>query len=400
MTVDSRDTEFVEALVRERSMLRGTAVLLLDDPRTADDVLDATLAHLYARVPAAELRLEALRILVGERSQPALLPWRESTGFELRDGPPAALAAPVAVDLARLPRPARSALVLRHFTQLADDQIADLLGRHVGEVQHLIDGAEATLAVGHPERRLGDRLAAELRAALAPYEGSSHPPTADLAHGRRLVRRRRWRRSIAGAVAVLTLVGLGTQLGPRAVDAPAATPPVVTNIPSPRADCDTGSVDCQERLLRDWRTEMAAVASSHLDPSSKYDFSYALNDDETTANAGFWSGRGGALTLDLSQLNPGSTQVTLQLATTSDFALRCGRATGTTCFSHQFMDGNTVTLNGAPDSGRGLEVQFYHSGDEVVSVVARNTKPGAALSVTRGDLIKLVEDDRLRLPNR
>ena len=43
-------------------------------------------------------------------------------------------------------------------------------------------------------------------------------------------------------------------------------------------------------------------------------------------------------------------------------------------------------------------VQHRPDGDQVVTVVARNTTKGEVLDVTRADLIELVQDPRLRLP--
>jgi hypothetical protein len=36
----------------------------------------------------------------------------------------------------------------------------------------------------------------------------------------------------------------------------------------------------------------------------------------------------------------------------------------------------------------------------VITVIARNTQRGQILDITSGDLIKLVQDDRLHLPKR
>ena len=67
------------------------------------------------------------------------------------------------------------------------------------------------------------------------------------------------------------------------------------------------------------------------------------------------------------------------------------------------MDGNRVTMSDTSPK-HGVEVQYSPYGDEVITVVARNTQPGPArrapeLSITSGDLINLVEDQRLRLPS-
>jgi hypothetical protein len=64
------------------------------------------------------------------------------------------------------------------------------------------------------------------------------------------------------------------------------------------------------------------------------------------------------------------------------------------------MDGNSYTLTETSYAVEGLEVQFTPNWPEVVTVVARDTAKGPSRSVSRGDLIKLVQDPRLRLPHR
>jgi hypothetical protein len=63
------------------------------------------------------------------------------------------------------------------------------------------------------------------------------------------------------------------------------------------------------------------------------------------------------------------------------------------------MDGNRFILTETTYPYEGLEVQFAPDGREVVTVVARNAAHGRALDISRGDLIGLVQDSRLRLPH-
>jgi hypothetical protein len=404
MTVDERDLEFVAALRRERPTLQGTAYLLLDDPRAAADVLDATLAQLYARqVPASALRLEALRSLVRDDAEPLVLPWRRSRQFELVDGPPAFASSGIVVDLGQLPRDQRAAIVLERFTELPSVQIADLLARPVDEVLLLARQARAALVAAHAERRIDGRLAEELRVAI-PYDWrTSDHGQQDLAHGQRLVRRRRRRRSSLAAAAVLGLVALTSQLWPSPAPVPEASGPVVSSPPPARASCDTHDKACQVSLLQEWQAQTASITNAHLDPDQRNAFSYNRSDVAHFQTAAFWSGHGGALNVELFRIDRGITQVSVQIASSEAYALRCGETTHTTCVSMEFMDGHTFTFN-APDPGRGLEVQYSPDGTEMITVIARNTKQSGtrrdrALTVTRAELMDLVTDDQLRLPN-
>ena len=64
------------------------------------------------------------------------------------------------------------------------------------------------------------------------------------------------------------------------------------------------------------------------------------------------------------------------------------------------LDGNTYLLTDSTLADGGIEVQYSPSGHEVVTVIARNTQRGQILEISRGDLIKLVQDERLHLPRR
>jgi hypothetical protein len=48
----------------------------------------------------------------------------------------------------------------------------------------------------------------------------------------------------------------------------------------------------------------------------------------------------------------------------------------------------------------GIEVQYRPNDNQVITAIARNTQRGRVLHVSRGDLIKLVQDERLHLPTR
>jgi hypothetical protein len=74
--------------------------------------------------------------------------------------------------------------------------------------------------------------------------------------------------------------------------------------------------------------------------------------------------------------------------------------TGQQCVSQRFLDGNRYQLTETTYATEGLEVQYSPNGTEVVTVVARDTTRGVSLTISRGQLIKLVQDSRLRLPHR
>ena len=64
------------------------------------------------------------------------------------------------------------------------------------------------------------------------------------------------------------------------------------------------------------------------------------------------------------------------------------------------MDGNRYLLTNSTVADGGIEVQYCPRGEEVITVIARNTQRGKTLDIGSGDLIKLVQDDRLDLPKR
>ena len=47
-----------------------------------------------------------------------------------------------------------------------------------------------------------------------------------------------------------------------------------------------------------------------------------------------------------------------------------------------------------------MEVQYKPNGDQVITAIARNTSKGRVLDLSTSDLIDLVQDPRLRLPER
>jgi hypothetical protein len=218
----------------------------------------------------------------------------------------------------------------------------------------------------------------------------------------------------AGAVAAAVLVlVLGTvtvlRAGsptPEAGPLPSASlPPTPGPVPTAShsgvvtARCDIRDPSCQAAVMRDWRTTLARVTAAHLDPRGRYFTDYRYSYDPRYETASFWKGGDGALGLDVYRPKQGTTEVYLQIATGYDQAVRCARTTEQTCASMRFMDGNRFTLSDSTRLSDGIEVQYRPDGDQVITVVARRSAPGGeALDVSRGDLIELVQDPRLRLP--
>jgi DNA-directed RNA polymerase specialized sigma24 family protein len=398
MSAPARDTQFAAFVSAERPLLQRCAFLLVGRRAPAEQLVSATLADLYTHWSRTTPPLTtALRLLCTTNPDGVRLPWSPRARFELVDGVPIGeRVAPVVTDLAALPPEQRLVLVLERVALLPSVEIAAVLGVGVDDVLALSRVARSALVARRPGRVDDAALAAELTEAV-PAELQARAGEDDLAHGQTLRRRRGLRRS-AVVVAVLALLVVGvTQLRP--APRPSATPPpaTVTVTPSERPACTPTEADCQASLAREWRASMAEIVISHLDPSGRYFNSssfYAADE-----NAGLWQSRRGALALEVFRSGGGSTEIYLQIATSRAYATRCGTLTGNACTQVTFMDGNTFTLSQSGDVAVGLEGQYRHRGTEVVTVVARNRGPGRQLDVGSADLVRLLEDDRLRLPD-
>jgi hypothetical protein len=143
---------------------------------------------------------------------------------------------------------------------------------------------------------------------------------------------------------------------------------------------------------------MIQVALSHLDPTGTYFSGFGYSYDGRYDTPDFWTGYGGALAFEMFRLDKGATEVWLQVASSRSSAVRCGATTRQKCLFFRFMDGNSYLMTDSRLSDGGIEVQYSPHGDEVITVIARNTKRGQSLEIGTGDLIKLVQDERLRLP--
>lgn len=401
------DVEVLATSARTRALVAGCALLLVGDVERADRLAQTALARAAAHPSAPDPLVRALATVARPRPADFEPPWVSGARVELRDGGGAAPVAPVVADLRDQPAGPRAALVLAEHGGLGTAQVAAALRTDQPTARAWVEQARAALAARRPERGGAGRLAEELAAAAAAAVVSG-TPASDRAHGRALVRRRRVRGAAALVAAALVLV-LGTvTVLDRAVDVPQATSTPGGPAPVPRptpsgpepvtAACDIANPSCQATVMRRWRTAMSEVVVSHLDPGGDYFTGYSFSYDPRYESREFWSGGDGALGLEVFRLRGGATEVYVQVASGYDTAVRCGEVTRTRCEGQRFMNGNRFTLSTTTQIARGIEVQHRPDGDQVVTVVARNTTRGAVLDVTRADLIELVQDPRLRLP--
>jgi RNA polymerase sigma-70 factor (sigma-E family) len=157
-------TDFESWLVARERALQRTALLLMGDPHSAQDLVQTTLAKLYLawdRVNRHDhLDAYVRRMLVNEARSAWRRPWRRR---ELVTDvvPDADVAAPeydgshdaVWAFVATLPPRQRAVIVLRYYEDLSEAQTAELLGISVGTVKSQANRALASLrtnAQDHP----------------------------------------------------------------------------------------------------------------------------------------------------------------------------------------------------------------------------------------------------------
>jgi DNA-directed RNA polymerase specialized sigma24 family protein len=396
-----RDDEYAAVAERERPLMQATAYLLTGDPVQAERVVQRVLAELYGHwSKVTQPRLDGLRAVVHTSRAPVELPWENRQRVELIDGPaPIPTGDPIVKDLGTLTYDQRAAIVLECYAGLAIEQIAQILNRHLDEVRVMAQQSRIILAAGHPGRSSDETLNHELTDAVPHELGESQSSADDLAHGRELSRRRWIQRGSAALAAVVLVVAAAILFAPRAPQTPHAAPsaPIAT---ASSQGCDPSSATCRSQILLRWRSGMVEVASSHLDPKGTYFSGFGYAYDSRYDTPGFWTGQGGALAFEMFRLDKGATEVYLQIATSRKFAVRCGATTHQQCLRFFFMDGNSYLVTDSRLLDRGIEVQYSPKGDEVITVVARNTQRGKILDISTGDLINLVQDERLRLPKR
>jgi hypothetical protein len=396
-----RDGEYAAVVERERPLILATAYLLTGDPAQAERVVQLVFAQLYRRWPTVlNLRLEALGAVVNAARAPVDLPWEFRERIELIDGPPPTAAGePIIGDLLTLRFSERVAIVLERYAGVSSAAIAEVLELPVEHVPALLLRARAALAAGHPVRASDAALTQELSDAIPYAMRESHGGADDLAHGRRLIRRRWIQRVSAALVAAALIAVAGVLLIPTRPPVRPLAPSVPVATPSGQA-CDTSKATCRAKVLFGWRSEMAAVAASYLDPRGRYFSGFGYSYDNRYDMPGFWDGQGGALALEMFRLDKGATEIYLQIATSRKYAVGCGFTTRQPCQKMHFLDGNSFLLTETTSVRQGMEVQYSPAGAEVITVIAHNTQRGQVLEIDRGDLIKLVQDPRLQLPKR
>jgi DNA-directed RNA polymerase specialized sigma24 family protein len=395
-----RAEEYAAVVQRERLLIQATAYLLTGDPVQAERVVQLVFAQLYGRRHRMrDPHLEAIRAVVQAAESPVHLPWEHHERFELIDGaPPPPATEPIIADLSLLSYDQRAAVVLGCYAGLSTAQIADVLRLPVGYVLSLAARARNTLTSADPGRTTDETLAAELGAAI-PYDlRESHGSANDVADGRRLARRRWVQRGSVVLVAALLLIVAAVLVVPARPPVPQAAPPSPATTP-PTQTCEPSTATCRSYLLSMWRAKMVDVVSSYLDPTGGYFSGFRFSYDRHDV-PGSWTDHGGALAFDMFRLDEGATEIYLQIATGRTYAVRCGATTHQKCMSIRFMDGNSYLMTDSTLADGGIEVQYSPNGDEVITVIARNTQRGRTLNIGSGDLIKLVQDERLRLPMR
>jgi DNA-directed RNA polymerase specialized sigma24 family protein len=402
-----RDKEYAAVVERERPLIQATAYLLTGDPVQAERVVQLVFAELYGGWPTqANPRLAALRALVRAAATPVHLPWEYRPRVELIDvyrslsvSEQSFPSEPIVADLGMLTCEHRAVITLESYAGLSITQIAAILGRPTDDVLALVQQARAALVAGHPGRTSDAALVQELKDAI-PYEmRESHGSAADLTHGRQLVRRRWIQLGSAALVVVVLGVIAAALLFPTRPPVPQAAPVLPPAAPATQG-CDPATQTCRSKILLKWRSEMAEVVASNLDPKGEYFSGFGYAYDSRYDTPGFWTGQGGALALEMFRHDNGATEVYMQVATSQKFAVRCGATTHHKCLSFHSMDGNSYLMTDSTLADGGIEVQFWPRDDEVITVIARNTQRGKTLEIGSGDLINLVQDERLRLPRR
>lgn len=428
----SRDAPFSAFVAEQGEVLAGAAYLMLGDAYRADQRVQSVLARLYAGWPRwVDPRVEAFRLLAMRNRETDALPWAAAERFELLDRPPPTPVG-IARDLLELTEDQRRVLVLESFARLPLLEVAVASGMDAAQVEELLGRARAQLrerdagrsdsAVLTEQLRvaaaMGDRPGCTMTARQATYPGATHPGAAqrDAAsgvemdpasahreHGRQLIRRRRFRTLlIAGMVTSLAAFGL-VQLRPeRPVSAPPPTlTPAAPSRPTPssgQSECDTTPPSCRVTLVRTWRSEMAEVAVTYVDPERQYFSGYSYSYNAMYDTDSFWSGSGGRLGVDLFRALGGGSEIYLQIATDRDFAIGCGHLTKQKCFPKNTTNGQRVWATATDDIERGLEVQYSPNGREVITLVARHLTKGDKLALQPSLLLELSQDPRLRLP--
>ena len=404
MPTRTDEVSFATFVAAQRPLLQGIAYLMYGDVGRGRAIVDVTMASLYDNWPVeSNPRDIALRQVLDARPSQLDVPWVHRSRVELVDTATPGLNPPVGIvgELAALDVDQRRVLILQHVAQVPLPLMPSLVDRTLDEVRELARSARDRLLAADPDRARSAVLSAQLAEAI-PYDlREGLPVDLDITHGKQLIRQRMLRRLAGTVAAILVLVSV-VIWAPReqlsaSTSPPAPSPSPVQSQPAP--PCGESDNKCQVHVLGTWRAEMADVVGSYLDPASKYFDGVGHGSEPIYETPSFWDGRGGALGFNLFS-RTGGTLIYVQVASSDNLAIPCGEMTGQDCISQRFLDGNRYQLTETTYATEGLEVQYAPNGTEVVTVVARDTTIGRSLAVTRGQLIKLVQDSRLRLPHR
>lgn len=146
---------------RQRALLR-LATALTGDPHHAQDIVADVLARAYEqwhrigrvdRIDAYVNKMVVNEFMTRQRRWRRAAPYAdltavaEATGATLDHAAVHAERAALIVEIGKLPRRQRAAIVLRYFEDLPDTEIATMLGCAVGTVRSLISRALAALRI-------------------------------------------------------------------------------------------------------------------------------------------------------------------------------------------------------------------------------------------------------------
>ena len=404
MPTHTDEVGFATFVAAQRSLLQAIAYLMYGDVGRARAIVDVTMARLYDNWPVEENPRDiALRQVLEARPSQLDVPWLHPSRVELVDSatPERNLPMGIVADLAALNVNQRRVVILHHVAQVPLPYMPPLVDRTLDEVRELARSALDQLLAADPDRARSAVLSTQLTEAI-PYDlREGFPVELDITHGRQLIRQRMLRRLAGTLAAVLVLLGV-VIWAPRETLSASTSPPAPPPMPvqsQPAPPCGRSDNSCKVHVLGTWRAEMAEVVASYLDPASNYFDGVGHGSEPIYETPSFWDGRGGALGFNLFS-RTGATVIYLQVASSDSQAIPCGEMTGQHCISERFLDGNRYHLTDTTYATEGLEVQYAPNGTEVVTVVARDTTRGHGLEVTRGQLIKLVQDSRLQLPHR
>ena len=403
-----RDRAFDEFVAREGETLRRCAYLCHGDVAPARDAVEAALAKTYADWGrTANPRLDALSALSHRSGVPASTPWRSQRRIDLVDVAPTRppRASMLVRELDDLPDQGRRVLVLSLIGGLSVAEIARGIEIGEGDVERSLESARGQMDARRGAYGSRGTLAeALLRAVPEAMIDGGYALQSHRAHGRFLIwaRRKRVLGLAAASVAMVTLVVQGVGVFQSRQDLGSERPAPVASIvassgpsfaPTPpvgEAECDTTQSACQAVTARLWQYDIFDVAVEYLDPEGDYFSTVQADEDAWT-----WNGEG-ALAVDVRSLN-GGTEVSIEIASSREFAAQCGAKTDRDCTRQRFMSGNWFNLTESSNAAQGVEVQYVPY-DQVITISASDVGTGKKLPIDRGQILMLIQDPRLRLP--